>query len=214
MRRQDLGRLGACGLLFLACLSGSAHAATIRVTTTGDLLADDGLCSLREAVLSANQDVSFGGCSAGNGADTIVLRGETYSLAIPGGDEDLGYTGDLDVTGPLKIVSRVGDTVIDADGIDRVLDVHPVAVVTVEHLALVHGDAPGSIVSFERGGGGGVFNEVASRSTVSSSPRARAPLTGVAGSSTREPSPSRTARSPTTACRTSSRTPVGPVAAS
>src|SRR5690348_5855386 len=148
---RPLGRLSACGVLVLACLPASAHAATIRVTTTGDLLAADGVCSLREAVLSANQDVSVGGCIAGGGADTIVLRAGTYTLAIPGGDEDLGYTGDLDATGPLKIVSRVDGTVIDADRVDRVLDVHPGAVVTVDHLALVDGDAPGSTVSFERG---------------------------------------------------------------
>ncbi|MDQ3729582.1 MAG: CSLREA domain-containing protein, partial [Actinomycetota bacterium] len=60
-------------LRWVACLgaslllSSSASASTIEVTTTGDELAVDGDCSLREAVQSANENVSFDDCAKGQG---------------------------------------------------------------------------------------------------------------------------------------------------
>src|SRR5262245_7637250 len=47
-----------------------------------------GACTLRAAIQETNALV---------GADTIVLPGGTYALTIPGADEDLAATGDLDV---------------------------------------------------------------------------------------------------------------------
>jgi CSLREA domain-containing protein len=56
--------------------SPAAHAAaTITVTTQSDVTADDGECTLREAIIAANDDtasgVTAGECIAGSGADTI-----------------------------------------------------------------------------------------------------------------------------------------------
>ncbi|HZJ29425.1 MAG TPA: CSLREA domain-containing protein, partial [Solirubrobacterales bacterium] len=50
-----------------ALLAGAAtaHGATIPVTTTTDVVADDGLCSLREAVFAARFDGPVQGCPAG-----------------------------------------------------------------------------------------------------------------------------------------------------
>jgi CSLREA domain-containing protein len=72
-----------------------------------------GECTLRAAVMEANVDV---------GADTVVLeQGHRYELTRAGTGEDGAATGDLDVTEKITVV---GDATIDANGLDRVLDVH------------------------------------------------------------------------------------------
>src|SRR4051795_442176 len=60
-------------------------AGLITVTSTADVLANDGQCTLREAIIAANTDTASGAlpgeCPAGNGADTIVLQaGATYNM--------------------------------------------------------------------------------------------------------------------------------------
>src|SRR5437763_1119902 len=88
---------------------GVARAATIRVTTTDDSMANDGLCSLREAVAAANTDAAVGGCRAGAGFDVVRLQGTTYPLTIPPvDDDDTNDEGDLDVTGPMRIEAAHG----------------------------------------------------------------------------------------------------------
>lgn len=59
----------------------SAHASTIQVNTTLYGRRNDGLCSLTEAIIAANQDQPVDGCTAGNGEDTILLKAEGYSLS-------------------------------------------------------------------------------------------------------------------------------------
>ncbi|MCC5951005.1 MAG: CSLREA domain-containing protein [Acidimicrobiia bacterium] len=72
-----------------------------------------GGCTLRAAIQEANLHPH---------ADTIVLSdGATYTLAIPGADDNHAATGDLDIRHALTIT---GDATIDANGLDRVFDVH------------------------------------------------------------------------------------------
>jgi CSLREA domain-containing protein len=60
----------------------AASGATINVNTTSDAEGDDGLCTLREAIKSANADAASGAadgeCAAGAGDDTI-----TFSVTGP-----------------------------------------------------------------------------------------------------------------------------------
>jgi uncharacterized repeat protein (TIGR01451 family)/CSLREA domain-containing protein len=104
-----------------------AYAATINVTTTNDELNNDGDCSLREAIEAANTNAAVDACTAGSvGMDTINLPAGTYTLSIAGAGEDANQTGDLDILEDLTIVGAgASSTVIDADGIDRVLHVVP-----------------------------------------------------------------------------------------
>ena len=55
-------------------------AATIIVTTTEDENEDNSLCSLREAIASANDDDGYGGCQEGSGNDIIILPEGIYTL--------------------------------------------------------------------------------------------------------------------------------------
>ncbi|MDZ7734369.1 MAG: S-layer homology domain-containing protein [Acidimicrobiia bacterium] len=74
---------------------------------------DTGSCSLRAAIDETN---------AAPGHDTIrIADGVDPTLTIAGTGEDANATGDLDVTGDLTLWGN-GATV-DADGLDRVLDV-------------------------------------------------------------------------------------------
>jgi len=115
-------------LLFLAVPAG---AATITVTTVNDenaAAADNGLCSLREAVSAANGNVAVDSCAAGSAhpdPDVIqLIPGTTYTLGGAGG-EDANAGGDLDVQssgGPLEIDAGVGShAAINGNAIDRVI---------------------------------------------------------------------------------------------
>ena len=119
--------LGTATLWALAPRYQVAHAAGITVDTTGDVVdaaggvcanitiaslpGPDGVTSLREAIRAANNTT---------GADTVSLPAGVYTLIIPGVDEDANATGDL------NIIDGAGaaTTIIDADTLDRVFDIH------------------------------------------------------------------------------------------
>jgi CSLREA domain-containing protein len=117
------------GFLALTCvLPASAGAITVTVNTVADDFADNGLCSLREAVTSTNTDVAFNGCPAGTGDDVITLPQGTYDLTRAG-DDNTNTNGDLDFLEPapdsLSVVGT-GRVVIRSGVTDRVID-HVVA---------------------------------------------------------------------------------------
>lgn len=134
----------------------------IVVNGSGDGVAEDGVCTLREAVLAANQDIAIGGCTAGGGGDTILFdtalqRPLTITLAVEGAGEDAALSGDLDITGTLAIEGMTAgvvaatagaDIVIDGGGLDRIFDILPGAHVTLQGLTMRNGSA-----AAETGGG-------------------------------------------------------------
>ncbi len=132
---------------------------TIVVTTTSDIIADDGQCTLREAIIAANTDSSFNDCPAGSGADSISFDANlplpaVFSLTIPGTNEDLSFSGDLDILGTLTIMgSGAGNIIFDGNSADRVLDIRPGAHATVSGVTVRKGKLIGSIE------GGGIRNQ-------------------------------------------------------
>lgn len=95
---------------------------TIHVTTTAQGIADDGLCSLQEAIYSANLDfgvapasfdplVTFDtGCAPGSGDDTIVLEaGKEYLMTAPLDDP-------YNPVGPTANPIVLSNMTIDANG--------------------------------------------------------------------------------------------------
>lgn len=128
--------------------TASAPAATIVVTTTADLIdPNDGVVSLREAVLAAN---------ASNGNNAIALPAGTYTLTLAGVDEDAGLTGDLDIAGHVTIQGAgAGTTIVDGDGLDRVFQVLPDVTVTLVDMTIQGGKAAAGIFRI----GGGIWNE-------------------------------------------------------
>lgn len=133
--------------------------ATIVVNTIADEVGNNSLCSLREAIRSANADNSIGGCTAGTGKDTILLNAGVYNLSISGIGEDLAATGDLDITDDVVIQGAGADlTTIVGDGGDRIFHVDPAhngIEVEIAGVALKDGFVPEE----DTLGGGGILNE-------------------------------------------------------
>src|SRR5205085_2252272 len=104
--------------------------------TTADVVdPNDGVVSLREAVLAANASVGV--------PDTINLPAGTYVLTRVGADEDAAATGDLDITDRLTIVgSGAAATAIDGNLSDRVFDLRSDAL-TLSRLTVRNGRVTG-----------------------------------------------------------------------
>ncbi len=116
----------------------------INVTTTQDELADDGYCSLRQAIRSVNlqtaSGIVSGECPAGSGEDTVLVPAGIYTLTIPGMTETASLTGDLNITRSVALVgASSATTIIDANQLDRVLDVAQNITVTLSGLTLQNG---------------------------------------------------------------------------
>lgn len=92
MKQTEL--YGLCRMLLATAILGAfpltaTQAATIDVNTTGDVIANDGSCSLREAVIAANTNSASGAaageCIAGEAVpavDVINVPAGTYTLSI------------------------------------------------------------------------------------------------------------------------------------
>ncbi len=131
-RRRSQGRSPG-----LEALEARQLLAVFAVDTFDDVIADDGLVSLREAIQEANT-------TAGN--DTINLPAGTYNLTISGADEDAAATGDLDVDDATGVTSIEGEgaatTIINASGLsDRVFDVRPGASLGIGGVTVTGGSA-------------------------------------------------------------------------
>lgn len=127
----------------LAFVAAPARATTIMVTATSDDTTVNGNCTLREAIIAANEDRAVDACTAGSGVDTLSLPAGTYTLSMAGTSENAAATGDLDVTEDLTIqgAGRL-NTTINAAGIDRILDVMGSGVsLTVSDVRLTGGSA-------------------------------------------------------------------------
>ncbi len=137
-----------------------AHAATITVNSSGDdnpADANDGDCTLREAIDAANSDAAEDGCPAGSGADLIALPADTYALSVAGASENLGQTGDLDIRSSITIQGAgPATTTVNANGIDRAFDIMspgPLPSVEISGVTIRGGDA-----ETQGDGGGAIFN--------------------------------------------------------
>src|SRR5688500_8656260 len=107
-------------------LAGPAHATgtpkIINVNSLADTKADDGACSLREAIIAANTNKASGyksgECATGSSLTTDVIRltlAGTYALTrTDSGNEDATLTGDLDIKGNVKITPQAQPAIIDA----------------------------------------------------------------------------------------------------
>lgn len=148
-----IGGVTAAQLLLFSPIP--AHANTIPVDTTTDEINNDGDCSLREAIESANTNSAIDACPTGSGSDTIMLPTGTYQLSLSGANEDNNLTGDFDISDTLTISGDgIGLTVIDANHLDRALQTLGAAAITLQDISIQNGTVTGS-------GGGATFNAAA-----------------------------------------------------
>ena len=123
-----------------------ARAATITVNNTADTAADDGQCTLREAIIAANEGAASGGavgeCVAGSGDDTIDLIGISGTISLTGSLPDI--TSNIVFNGP----GESNLTVLRNTGVYRIFTVGSAATVVISGLTISNG-----LVHDDRGGG-------------------------------------------------------------
>ena len=157
---RALIRVSLCRLVVLANLTlfpSLAGAATIHVAALNDELVTNAQCSLREAVANANNNnQAFADCEMGAGADLIILPSGTVEMSISGREENANLTGDFDIAESVTLRGQgAGISVIDANGLDRVLQIlASAASVTIEDLTITGGAA--ILSNSEQVGGGGI----------------------------------------------------------
>lgn len=143
--------------VFLTMVLGlptASMSAPLLVSTTSDVVANDGLCSLREAISAANIQAASGAapgeCGAGQSLpfDEIVLPAGSFRLERTGAADDSNANGDLDVRrSGLRIAGAGADlTEIRGDRNERVLDIGAGAApaasaVVLRGLTIRNGDA-------------------------------------------------------------------------
>jgi len=133
-----------CAALAAVALAGTPTSATtytvdslqdLPTAAPGLCVASTGACTLRAAVQAAN---------AHPGPDVIVLPAGLFLLSRLGPAEDLGDTGDLDVSESLEVDGAgVDATIVDGLGADRVLQ-SSAATLTLRDFTVRRGLAGGS----------------------------------------------------------------------
>lgn len=153
--------LGALALFAFIPLASAATVTVDIATDDYDIVADAD-CSLREAITAANSDADFGGCvgAGAYGDDIIAFDSATdvgnagpITLAIAGTGEDVNLSGDLDIFSNITFNGNGSSlTVVDADTIDRVVDIASGSTVIMNDLQLVNGAAGAA-------NGGGIYSD-------------------------------------------------------
>ena len=148
--RCGLGVAAVATVVFVLGLAPSpAGADTVEATVMNDSLADDGECSVREAVEAANTNANVFGANdcahdGTGGPDTVKLPGGTAAISGAAGEDD-NATGDLDLTDAdgLMIEGKgKASTKLDGD-VDRVI--HELGGrLTLRDLTVQDGDAGSS----------------------------------------------------------------------
>jgi len=146
-------------------LAAAPSAAQITVTSAADAAANDGTCTLREAIVAANTDAPSGAaageCAAGSGADTVTIAlasGTVIALtsALPTITEGLTLDG--------------GGAVVDGADAFRLVDFDPSPAgetITLRRLTLQRGRSSAGGAVLVNGGNHCVFEDLVVRDNVS-----------------------------------------------
>ncbi len=118
----------------------AAPQAPIVVDSLLDTVADDGLCTLREAITAADTDTAANGCAAGSGADTIVFAVSGTIPLAPALSSTLVAGA---ITTDITIDGVDTDIVLDGQGATSVLRVNAGGAVTLANLTVANGRQQG-----------------------------------------------------------------------
>ncbi len=131
-------------------------AGAITVNTNTDITANDGTCSLREAIIAANTDTvsgaAVGECAAGNGTDVITFAAN-YTITL--GDQLPTVTGTITITG-----NGAANTIVQANAAANTATYRVFVVggtggnLTLDSLTVRHGRCNGSCANSAFLGGG------------------------------------------------------------
>jgi len=122
--------------------------ASITVFAGEVAISANGKCSLREAIINANNDAAtHADCAAGSGADIIELPAGTYTVNQGAANEEFSVTGDLDIrsnitiNGAGKLTTIIQADITSGTAIDRVLHIVSGTAV-LNDLIIQNGKAP------------------------------------------------------------------------
>ena len=108
------------------------HAAMLYVSSLADTTANDGYCTLREALINANDNAAtWPDCAAGNGADTIYLTNLSGQLLLLSDLPSITDTDGLTLQGP-----GAAQLTLSGGGLYRIFNVENGAPLTVRHITL------------------------------------------------------------------------------
>ena len=139
--------------LMLALAPASpAYASAIVVTGKGDTIANDGICTLREAINAANNDAVYFNCAAGSGPDTITFAAP-YVITLGSALPPISPSTQLTITG-----KGASATIIQANAAPnvatyRLFYVTSSATLTLQDLTVRNGRCNGSCATFPNTGG-------------------------------------------------------------
>ena len=164
---RPLGRRVLCVAIAQAIFGlSSAYGATIDVDNDSDV-SSQGVCILRDAIISANTDQATGGCVAGSGVDTITFNGLTTPATINLTNGELLISTPMILNGPGQ-----DQLTLDAGGLSHVLKLNNGSFetnidVAVDGLTFTNGSGG----EFAKGGGISVAHEnlILTNSTISNS---------------------------------------------
>jgi CSLREA domain-containing protein len=137
--RIPLAALFAAGLC-TAAFPLSAATITVDSVEVNDF--DDGICTLREAILAANQDIAYHGCSTGSGLDQIDFSLPPASTILVMNVPLPAVTDALAIIGPGE-----EELTIDGSGLQPIFLVDSAAApisFSLSYLTVAHGHATGS----------------------------------------------------------------------
>ncbi|MFN8381038.1 MAG: sortase [Anaerolineales bacterium] len=150
--------------LFLSLLGSAviftpAYAAGIVVNTAVDEDTNNANCSLREAIIAANTDAAYNGCSAGAGTDTITFAAD-YTITLAGSQLP-PITTQMTITG-----NGATKTIIQAStcnpvtlpggctpATNRVFIINSGSNATLNDMTVRHGDCTSCVTGGTEGGG-------------------------------------------------------------
>ncbi len=137
----------------------AAYAQSIEINSTADVIADDGQCTLREAIIAANTDTASGTlageCRAGSGTDVVYVPNGTYTLTS---GSELMISSELWLIGQ----SEAG-TIIQAAAAPDTVNYRVMFLnsnnVRLGRLTIRNGGCTGCAVPLGPAEGGGLFNQ-------------------------------------------------------
>src|SRR6266850_1170019 len=148
-------------VVFAGPTNPNAPTTTITVNNTSSVIANDGFCTLPEAIIAANTRTASGSmageCPAGSsGGNIIVLQtGATYTVVAPH-NSLYGPNGLPGVTSPIAVVGN-GAIIENAGAANfRLFYISPAGSLTLQSLTLRKGAAKGGDGGEGIGGGGGL----------------------------------------------------------
>ena len=148
--------MGQCFLRTCACVcallfAGNALATNYEITSTDDAVANDGQCTLREAVQAVSGQAAVNECAAGTVSNTIRLtEGATYNLSggmlevgVAGGGQTVNLTIDVIRDGPFDETDRDNPVIVQTSSTQRAFYVHQGSNLTLRNLTVLGGNVSG-----------------------------------------------------------------------